>query len=184
MWTPTQMSTSHRSRSHSNVIIFDFDLTLVDTQPVEALRAARKWRSVMARAPELEVYDGVHELLWELDAYDETLAIVTKSPDMVPRFFVKQHKWPIGIVLGYHQVKRRKPDPEALLLAMRKANADPGDTFHVGDQPEDTEASRAAGVTAIGAGWGLDDTRLLEASNPDHLFMSVKALGEFLLGAM
>lgn len=163
------------------MVIFDFDLTLVDTRPVEALRTARRWSSVMARAPDLEVYDGIHELIWELDAYDETLAIVTKSPDMVPRFFVKRHKWPIEIVLGYHQVKRRKPDPEALILAMRKAGAEPEDTFHVGDQPEDTEASRAAGVTAIGAGWGLDDTRLLEASEPDRLFMSVEELRQFFL---
>ena len=45
------------------MVIFDFDLTLVDTEPVEVLRAARRWNSVMARAPELEVYDGIHELL-------------------------------------------------------------------------------------------------------------------------
>ena len=169
----------HSCPSPSNMIIFDFDLTLVDTQPVEALRAARRWSSVMARAPELEVYDGIHDLIWELDAYDATLAIVTKSPDMVPRFFVKRHNWPIEIVIGYHQVKRRKPDPEALVLAMRSADAEPRDTFHVGDQPEDTEASRAAGVTAIGAGWGLADTSLLETSNPDRLFMSVQELQEF-----
>ena len=132
----------------------------------------------MARVRELEVYDGIHELIWELDAY-ATLAIVTMSPDMVPRFFVKQHNWPIEIVLGFHQVKRRKPDPEALVLAMRSAGAEPRDTFHVGDQPEDTEASRAAGVTAIGAGWGLADTSLLETSKPDRLFRSVQELQEF-----
>ena len=120
MWKPTRTSTSHSNRLRSSVIIFDFDLTLVDTQPVEALRAARQWKSVLARAPELEVYDGVHELLVELDARGQTLAIVTKSPDMVPRHFVKRYRWPIGLVLGYHQVKRRKPDPEALMLAMRK----------------------------------------------------------------
>ena len=135
----------------------------------------------MARAPELEVYDGVHELLLELDARGQTLAIVTKSPDMVPRHFVERYRWPIGIVLGYHQVRRRKPDPEALLLAMRKAGADPDETLHIGDQPEDTEASRGAGVTAIGAGWGLRDIGLLEASKPDRLFLSVQELREFFL---
>ena len=161
------------------MIIFDFDLTLVDTQPVEALRAARRWKSVMARAPGLKVYDGIHDLLSELDACDATLAIITNSPNMVPWFFVKQHNWPIEIVLGYHQVKRRKPDPEALVIAMRNAGAKPRNTFHVGDQPEDTEASRTAGVTAIGAGWGLADTSLLETSKPDLLFMSVQELQEF-----
>ena len=137
----------------------------------------------MTRAGELEVYDGVHELLIDLDARGQTLAIVTKSPDMVPRHFVERYRWPIGIVLGYHQVRRRKPDPEALLLAMRKAGAEPNGTYHVGDQPEDTEASRAAGVMAIGAGWGLADIGLLRASKPDHLFMSVRELREFFLNA-
>ena len=133
------------------------------------------------RRQDLEVYDGIHELMWKLNAYDETLAIVTQSPDIVPRFFVKEHKWPIGIVLCCHQVKRRKPDPEVLILAMRKAGAEPEKTFHVGDQPEDTEASRAAGATAIGAGWGLDDIHPLEASEPDHLSMSVEELRWFFL---
>ncbi len=166
------------------MVIFDFDLTLVDTQPVEILRKARRWGSVMAQAPKLKVYDGIHKLIRDLDACDETLAIVTKSPDMVPRFFVKQYKWPVDIVLGHHQVNRRKPDPEALLMAMRKAGAKPGDTFHVGDQPEDTEASRAAGVTAIGAGWGLTDIGDLTESKPDHLFISVEELRVFLVEAL
>ena len=78
-------------------------------------------------------------------------------------------------------MRRRKPDPEALLLAMRKAGADPDETLHIGDQPEDTEASRGAGVTAIGAGWGLRDIGLLEASKPDRLFLSVQELREFFL---
>ncbi|MCH8275855.1 MAG: HAD-IA family hydrolase [Armatimonadetes bacterium] len=163
------------------MIIFDFDQTLVDTQPVEPLRAARNWRAVMARAAELEVYAGINDLLRELHTRDQALAIVTKSPDMVPRAFIKQHKWPIDIVVGYHHVKRRKPDPEGLILAMEKAGASPESTFHVGDQPEDTEASRAANVVAIGSGWGIGDAQALKASAPDHLFMSVSDLREFLL---
>lgn len=166
-------------RSCSNVVIFDFDLTLVDTGPVEARREARQWGAVMARVPGLDVYDGIHELLSDLHSRDQTLAIVTKSPDMVPKAFVERHGWPIDIVVGYHQVRRRKPDPEALLLAMRRAGTDPDDTFHVGDQPEDTEAARAANVMAIGAGWGLADTAPLEASRPDRLFVSVETLRRF-----
>ena len=114
---------SPKHRSSSEVVIFDFDLTLVDTKPVETLRAARNWNAVMARASGLQVYNGIHELLADLDAKQQTLAIVTKSPDMVPRHFVERHRWPIHIVLGYHQVRRRKPDPEGLLLAMQRAGA-------------------------------------------------------------
>lgn len=166
------------------MIIFDFDQTLVDTSPVEALRAARKWGAVMAQAPRLEVYDGINELLREMHGLGQTLSIVTKSPDMVARAFIKQHGWPIDIVVGYHQVRNRKPDPEGLRLAMKQAGAEPATTFHVGDQPEDTAASRAADVVALGSAWGLTDTEALRASAPDHLFHSVADLRGFLLGAV
>jgi phosphoglycolate phosphatase/pyrophosphatase PpaX len=163
------------------MLIFDFDQTLVDTSPVEALRAARRWKDVMARAPDLKVYDGVNELLGELHARRQKLAIVTKSPDMVPKAFIRAHRWPIDIVVGYHQVKKRKPDPEGLLLAMSQARETPNSCFHLGDQPEDTEASRAAGVFAIGAAWGVPDPSGLEVSNPDVIFKTVAECRTFLL---
>jgi beta-phosphoglucomutase-like phosphatase (HAD superfamily) len=100
------------------MIIFDFDQTLVDTRPVESLRAARRWREVMAAAPRLVVYDGINELLKSMHKLGQTLAIVTKSPDMVPKAFIRQHKWPIDIIVGYHQVTNRKPDHEGFLLVM------------------------------------------------------------------
>jgi phosphoglycolate phosphatase-like HAD superfamily hydrolase len=116
-----------------------------------------------------------------LEKDDLFLAIVTKSPDMVPKAFIKQHKWPIDIVVGYHQVQRRKPDPQGILLAMSRAGAKPDETYHVGDQPEDTEASRAAGVIAIGSAWGADDVLALKVSEPDFLFNTVTDLRSFLL---
>ena len=175
------MSTSRRRRSGSSMIIFDFDLTLVDTQPVEALRAARKWRAVMSRAPELKVYDGVHELLVDLDACGQTLAIVTKSPDMVPRHFVERYRWPIGIVLGYHQVRRRKPDPEAPAPGHAKGRCQSG---------QDVSCRRPAGgygscPSRRGDGdWrrmGTGRHRDLEASKPDFLFLCVQELREYFL---
>lgn len=161
------------------MVIFDFDQTLVDTSPVESLRAARNWKAVMAQAPRLKIYDGIHDLLVDLHTKGQRLAIVTKSPDMVAKAFIREHGWPIDIVLGYHQVKARKPDPEGLLLAMKKGQANPTETYHVGDQPEDTLASRAAGVVAIGSAWGLQDSAALSASEPDELFKSVADLREY-----
>lgn len=164
------------------MIIFDFDQTLVDTSSVEHLRASRNWKAVMAKASELPVYDGITELLDELHSSGHSLAIVTKSPDMVPKAFIRAHKWPIDIVVGYHQVKNKKPDPEGLLLAMSKAGAAAADTYHLGDQPQDTEASRAAGIIALGAAWGCSDTQDLKSSNPDEIFATVADLAAYLKG--
>ena len=134
----------------------------------------------MARASKLAVYTGINELLAEIHKRGEKIAIVTKSPDMVPRAFIELHHWPIDIVVGYHQVRHRKPDPEGLIIAMREAGASGYETFHVGDQPEDTEASRAAKVRALGAAWGLVDATALIESQPDRVFQSVVELCEFL----
>ena len=50
------------------------------------------------------------------------------------RRIVRQCRWPIGIVLGYDQVKRWESDPEVLRLAMQMADADtsPGEAFRLG----------------------------------------------------
>lgn len=161
------------------MIIFDFDQTLVDTSSVEHLRAARKWKAVMAQISKLPTYDGINDLIRELHQVGQTIAIVTKSPNIVPEAFIKANGWPIDIVIGYHQVKNRKPHPEGLLLAMSKAGASPNETYHVGDQPQDTEASRGANVIALGAAWGCTDIRELKASNPNVLLTSVKELREY-----
>lgn len=163
------------------MIVFDFDQTLVDTAPVEHLRARKDWKGVMARAGQLEVYSGITELLGDLHARGHVLAIVTKSPDMVPKAFIRQHRWPIDIVVGYHHVKFRKPNPEGLLLAMSKAGATPDRTYHVGDQVQDTEASRGAKVVAVGVTWGLDSDAELRASRPDVVFDTVAELAAFFL---
>ncbi|RWK11037.1 HAD-IA family hydrolase [Mesorhizobium sp.] len=161
------------------MIIFDYDQTLVDTSSVEHLRAARNWKAVMAQASKLPVYDGISDLLQELHKAGNTMAIVTKSPDMVPKTFIKAHGWPIDIVIGYHHVKNRKPHPEGLLLAMSKAGARPEETYHVGDQPQDTEASRGAKVVALGSAWGRIDASELKDSKPDAMFSSVDELRRY-----
>ena len=166
------------------MVIFDFDQTLVDTSSLAPLRAARRWPEVNRRARSLNPYPGIAELLGDLAAWNQSLAIVTTSPSMVAEGFVKSCGWPIDSVIGYHQVSHRKPDPEGLLIALELCHADASGSFHVGDRPEDTEASRRAGVVAIGADWGCEDIDQLRDSEPDHLFMSIDDLHAVLADAL
>ncbi|NKL24197.1 HAD hydrolase-like protein [Rhizobium leguminosarum] len=66
-----------------------------------------------------------------------------------------------------------------LFGAASKAGASPRETYHVGDQSQDTEASRGAHVIAVGSAWGCTDTADLKASKPDVLFSSVEQLREY-----
>ncbi|WP_322418085.1 HAD hydrolase-like protein [Mesorhizobium huakuii] len=162
------------------MIIFDFDQTLVDTSPVEHLRAARNWKAVMAQAPKLPVYGGITELLKELHAAGQTIAIVTKSPDMVPRAFIKEHAWPIEIVVGYHDVKNRKPHPEGLLLAMSKVGAKPEILFTLAIRRR-TPRPRGEPASSRWARHGAPSTcQLWKLRNQDAIFSSVDELRDYL----
>lgn len=52
-------------------------------------------------------------------------------------------------IVGREDVRRLKPDPEGLLLAVQAIGADPAATPLVGDTFHDVEAARAAGMPSI-----------------------------------
>ena len=162
------------------MIIFDFDQTLVDTSSVAQLRQTRRWNEINRRMPQLPPYQGIGELLSFIDSRGVAIAIVSSSPNMIPINAAKLHGWPVQVCVGPHQVNfHQKPAPDGLLYAMRECGASPENTYHVGDLANDTLASRAAGVLAIGSAWGLVDDGALRDSEPDHLFHSVADLHEF-----
>ena len=57
-------------------------------------------------------------------------------------------------VVGGDETTRHKPDPEPLLLALERLGASAAEAAYVGDSPFDMQAARAAGLYAIGVGWG------------------------------
>ena len=60
----------------------------------------------------------------------------------------------MDVVIGAEDTERHKPDPDPLLEALRRLEADPGDAVYVGDSPFDVRAAKAAGLGAIAVGWG------------------------------
>ena len=163
------------------MIIFDFDQTLVDTSSLAPLRQRRRWSEVQLRMRDIDPYPDIEGLLGELHRSGEALAIVTNSPRIVPEGYISYRGWPINNVIGYHEVARRKPAPDAIRLALTRAKIKTSMSFYIGDQPEDVLAAHAAGVVAIGAGWGSQAMDQLNGAEPDHLFMTVPELRTFLM---
>lgn len=85
----------------------------------------------------------------------------------------------VRLVLGHHGLYRHfitvqtadtapsKPHPEMIHAAMREVGAAPRDTVMVGDTVFDIEMARAAGVAAIGVGWGYHPADALQAAGAD-----------------
>ncbi len=53
------------------------------------------------------------------------------------------------VIIGREDVRRLKPDPDGVLLALKKLGADPARTAMVGDTFHDVAAARAAGVHSV-----------------------------------
>ena len=162
------------------MLIFDFDQVLVDTQALAYLRDSRRWPEYRSNLRDVSPCGGINELLNNARSAGHTLAIVTHSPGIVSIEYTKRENWPISIIIGWHDYRVRKPNPKGIQLAMQKGNAAPENTYHIGDQPTDTEAARRAGIHSIGAAWAAIDPAALLASEPDHYCETVSDLAAFM----
>ncbi len=162
------------------MLLFDFDQVLVDTEPISYLRRARDWSTYRREVTKLHPCDGINALILTAAELGHMMAIVTQSPSFVPKIFVRKERWPIDIVVGWHDFRRRKPHPLCLQQAMKRAQAQPKACYHIGDLPADTAASKNAGVYSIGAGWAAIDPAALRRSQPDYYFETVEQLHRFI----
>lgn len=81
------------------------------------------------------------------------------------------------VILGA-DVTKRKPDPEGIIECLRRLNVAPDAAIYVGDSSVDIQASRAAGVRAVGVLTGAGDSASLSTDWPDRLILSHSALVE------
>src|SRR3989454_7637460 len=118
---------------------------------------------------ELEACAGMEDVLVRLHEEGRRLGVVTaKRRATVELAFARV---PLGhlfeTVVGGDETERHKPDPEPLLLAARRMNANPSETAYVGDSPFDMRAARAAGMHAVAVTWGrIHDRTILEREEP------------------
>ena len=122
---------------------------------------------------------GMDDVLVQLKEEGRRLGVVTaKRRSTVELAFASV---PLGhlfeAVVGGDETARHKPDPEPLLLAARRMNADPDETAYVGDSPFDVLAAKAAGMHAVAVTWGgIHDRAKLEAVEPDAIVDSAEEL--------
>jgi pyrophosphatase PpaX len=128
----------------------------------------------------LEAFPEVLDLLRMLRAEGRTLGIVTAKRVVtaglaLDRFPVLREL--MDVVIGAEDTERHKPDPDPVLEALRRLDADPAHAAYVGDSPFDIRAGNAAGVFTVAVGWGgiHPDERLLHAQ-PDVLVHTAEEL--------
>lgn len=130
------------------------------------------------------LFGGVLELLHGLEADGWLLGIATGKSDRGLRLCLERHGIH-GRFITLQTADRHpsKPHPSMIEAALSEAAADPGRSAMIGDTSYDMAMAKAAGVTAIGVGWGYHDApELLDAGadfiaeRPDDILAYLKAL--------
>jgi phosphoglycolate phosphatase-like HAD superfamily hydrolase len=162
-------------------IIFDLDQTLINSMAAEPFRSARNWSAVYPMIPTLAPYEGVPNLLNELNQMNIPYCIVTSSPSPYCNRIIKHWGWKTHSTVCFHDTKLRKPNPEPILLGIEKLGLTKDKIVSIGDDPRDIIASKRAGVISIGVTWGTQSYQELLLVSPDFLFNTVADLHRFLL---
>lgn len=105
------------------------------------------------------LFEGIRELIGSLEQDGWLLAVATGKSDRGLRHCLDTH----GLHSRFASLQTAdrhpsKPNPSMALAAMAETGAEPANTVMIGDTGWDMGTALAAGVGAIGVGWGYHDT--------------------------
>ena len=149
-------------------IIFDLDLTLVDTTFAEPYRSKRDWNGAYSVLPQCTVYEGLIEVFDVIRKFAINTCIVSTSPRAYVEKVVQQFNLPINHIVAYHDAKPIKPHPAPMLKALEMLGCDAKSAISFGDRVIDIQSSNAAGIESVACFWGTKEKKDLLASGYRH----------------
>lgn len=153
-------------------IIFDLDLTLVDTTCLENARHNRNWQEAYRLIPQTSLYSGISEVFDYIKQNNIKCAIVSTSPRPYIEKLVRYYNMPIRVIIGYHDAKPIKPHPAPMLKALELLGETASNVISFGDRAIDIQASNAAGIESVACIWGTKEKERLLSSGYKHLLKS------------
>ena len=88
----------------------------------------------------------------------------------------------LEIAVGESATVRRKPNPDAVLSALRQLGIEREDAVYVGDTEVDVATARNAGLDIAAVTWGFRTHAQVAATGAENVFDTVEELEKFLLG--
>ncbi|HEV2623356.1 MAG TPA: phosphoglycolate phosphatase [Frateuria sp.] len=104
-------------------------------------------------------FDGVPELLAQLEARGTRWGIVTNKPGFLTDELLRRIGWDAraAAVVSGDTLPVKKPDPAPVRLACEHAGIEPAHSLFVGDDRRDILAGAAAGLYTVAVAWGYLD---------------------------
>lgn len=115
-------------------------------------------------------YNGIMELLLDLQRYNYKIAIVSNKFDSAVKSLVQIYFGNlITVAIGETNEIKRKPAPDSIFTAVKELGADINRTILVGDSETDVRTAKNAGIPCIGVTWGFRNREVLRSEGADYL---------------
>ncbi len=122
-------------------------------------------------------YNGIMELLLDLNRYGYKIAIVSNKFDSAVKSLSQTYFGSLfPVAIGESAQIRRKPAPDSIYSAVKELGAELDKTILVGDSETDVRTAKAAGIPCIGVTWGFRCREVLRAEGADYLIDTPKEL--------
>ena len=157
-------------------IIFDMDLTLVDTTCLEESRHSRNWNQAYNLIPQTTMYDGIAEVLEIIRKNNIKTTIVSTSPRPYIERLIKYYDIPAQYIVGYHDAQPVKPHPAPMLKALEMMGVSAKETISFGDRAIDIQTSNAAEIESVACFWGTKERSALLHSGYSHAIINPKEI--------
>ena len=154
-----------------------------DEQTIEKLHQRFKVIYKKEIDSKTKVYEGIYELLENLEKINYPKAILSNKPhnftlDCMDNFF---SNYSFVNISGQKDTIAKKPDAQAALLIAKQLNKDVRDIYFVGDTKIDIQTAKNAGMKAIGVLWGFRDEKELKDNGADFIVSNTDELYNILV---
>jgi len=121
---------------------------------------------------------GVMETIETLKNKGYKLGIVTTKREDVAFKGLRLMKLDsyFDVMIAYDHVKKVKPDPEPIFLALEKLGSKPEEALMVGDNFHDVLAGKNAGTKTAGVAWSIKGREYLAKYEPDFMLENMTDL--------
>lgn len=185
-------SLQHVAKVHCGKVLSEADLrpilgrTMRDTMqvlapgwPQEPLIATYRAHQI-ANEDRISIFPTVEETLMALNAVGIRMAIVTSRRRetaicALERFGIEKY---FSVVVGAHQCKKHKPDPEPLYMALDALQLTSAECVMVGDSPADLAGGHNAGMKSAVVRWSYMDWACLREEKPEYVLEYMADLKE------
>ena len=122
-------------------------------------------------------YPGILPLMGALRAGGVRQAIISNKPDPAVQELAKSY-FPglLDSAVGESETVRRKPNPDAVLAAVRQMGLNVADCVYIGDTEVDLATAKNAGMACIAVSWGFRSREQLIEAGAERIAASAGEL--------